>query len=121
MTISFVTKLAGSTPDTLPAPIAYATTLLVNSGAGALYRCTLTGNVTIAAPLNPTDGDRVKFWLLASGGAWTLSLSGIVIPTTSSFTSGVALTTGKKAKVMLEYDASLNGGQWELTSFINGF
>ena len=105
-----------------PGPIAYAATIAPVSAADVTYRCVLTGAVTIGAPSGPTDGDSVVLWLTASAGDRAATLGvGIVVPTSSAFSGPLTITSGTKAKLLLEYDASLNGGQWELTDWSNGY
>ena len=102
--------------------IAYAATINPPSGDGLVYRCVLGGPLTIGLPPASVDADRVKLWLIAAAANYTVSLHpNIVLPASSSLTFPVTINTGKKAKLLMEYDASLNGGQWELTSFINGY
>jgi hypothetical protein len=107
----------------IPQTVAYTSPLIVSATASQeLFRCILTGAVTIGSPTAPTDGARIGFWLSASGITCNVGVTGsIVIPTSSSFSSPYALAIGKKVKLLLEYDAVKNGGQWELTSFIPGY
>ena len=112
---------AGGVPFT-PQTAAYAATLTVASHPNVLYRCILTGNVTIALPTSPSDGDKVRFWLTASGADRVVALNAAIkIPASSSLISAfpVTILSGEKAKLMLEYDATR--AKWELTSFINRF
>jgi hypothetical protein len=100
----------------------YLPVLLLASSGNAFYRYTITGNMTLAEPSFGQDGHRIKLWVVASGADRVLTLNSLIkIPSSSAFTSPVTILSGKKAKLLLEYDASLNGGQWELTSFINGY
>jgi hypothetical protein len=88
---------------------------------GSRNRIAATGNITLAQPSSPSDGMQTRYWITPSG-AYTISMgTGIVIPTASAFSNPFTMTSGRKVKVMLEYDGTLNGGQWELTSFINGY
>ena len=113
-----VKNITGNTPST----IAYAATIAPVSKSNATYRIILTGNLTLNLPTGGADGDRVKLWLTASGADRVLTLNaGYKIPASSVFASPVIIPSGKKAKLLLEYDGTQNGGQWELTSFINGY
>ncbi len=108
--------------STAPNTLAYAATLTIDASAGSNFRCALTGNVTIALPTNPSDGASINLWLTASGANRTVTLNaGIVIPISSVYTSPITITSGKKARYKLQYDSTLNGGQWELVSFVNGY
>lgn len=111
-----------------PQTLTYAASLAPVSLGNVTYRVTMTGALTLNVPTFPGgvsaggDGDRIRLWLVASGADRVVTLNaGIKIPGSSVFTSPVTISSGQKAKLLLEYDASLNGGQWELTSFINGF
>ena len=105
-----------------PTTLTYAATLAPASSGDIIYRVILTGNLTINLPTGPQDGDRVKLWLTASGAIRTVSLnSSIIIPTSSVLTFPVTIANGKKARLTLEYDATLNGGQWEVVTFVNGY
>jgi hypothetical protein len=109
-------------PSTAPSSITYAATITPASGANVTYRVIMTGNLAINLPTGASDGDRIKLWLTASGGAWTVTPNAsYVIPTSSVLTFPVTVASGKKAKLLFEYDGTLNGGQWEVTSFINGY
>lgn len=112
----------GSTPSMAFTTLTYASTLTIDSSSGSNFRCSLTGDVTIALPTNPTDGASINLWLTASGANRNVTLNaGIVIPTSSVYTSPITITSGKKARYKLQYDSVLNGGQWELISFVNGY
>lgn len=103
-----------------PVTAAYATPLVVAAAYYVVYRCVLTGDVTIGLPTGGTDGNSVTFWLTASGAVRNVSLNAaIVIPSSSTFTSPQAIASGAKASIMLQYDATR--GKWELVSFINGY
>lgn len=112
----------GSTPSTAFTTLTYASTLTIDSSSGSNFRCALTGDVTIALPTNPTDGASINLWLTASGANRNVTLdAGIVIPTSSVYTNPITIANGKKARYKLQYDSVLNGGQWELISFVNGY
>ncbi len=111
-------------PDGLkPQSITYAPTItLAASSASQLYRILATGNLTLAAPTGKIDGAECTVWITASGRARTVALdSSIVMPTSSSVSFPVTIPGGKKARFVLQYDAVLNGGQWELAGFTSGF
>jgi hypothetical protein len=111
-----------STPSTAYSTLTYAATLTIDSSTGSNFRCALTGDVTIAMPTNPTDGTSINLWLTASSANRNVTLNaGIKIPTSSVYTSPITIASGKKARYKLQYDSVLNGGQWELISFVNGY
>jgi len=105
-----------------PISLAYATTLNTVGDARKTLRCILTGNTTIAAPTSPVDGARLTFWLTASGADRTVNLNAAIkIPSSSVLTFPVTITSGKKARLTLEYDGTLNGGQWEVVTYVMGY
>ena len=106
-----------------PITVTYSSTITPTiSGALSIQRIIATGDLTINIPTGGTDGANLELWITASGADRQLTLNaGIKIPTSSVFTSPQVISSGKKAKLLLQYDATLNGGQWELTSFINGY
>jgi len=109
-------------PVIAPITLVYASTLTVNSSAVKIGRCALTGNVTIAPPTFPTDDGRLELWLTASGSARNLSFDpAIIIPSESSFTNLKTLDSGKTYIVLLKYDGTAGGGQWELASIVGGY
>jgi hypothetical protein len=104
------------------ATLTYASTLTVDSSSVYVGRCTLTGNMTLAAPTNPVDGARVELWLHASGADRVVTLgSGIVLPSLSTFASPFTVPSGKTEVVVLRYDAVTNGGQWMFVTALGGY
>ena len=91
----------------------------VGSAAKQEYDLTATGNFTLNAPSSPANKNEVVIEILASGGAWTVTLSGIVIPTLSAQTSPLTLASGKSYYIKMIY-SSLRS-QWQLVSFIGGY
>lgn len=113
---------SGNIYENILSTVTYASSITTQGAKSAKYRIIATGNLTINVPSSQNDDVELQYWVTSSGGAYTLSLaSGIVIPSSSSFTSPYTMTSGKKVKVMLQYDGTLNGGQWELTSLIGNY
>lgn len=107
---------------TTPINLTYSVSVTPVSLRNGVYRCIMTGDMTLNDPSSPQDGDRVVFWLTASGSDRDIDLdSSIIIPTSSALTFPVTITSGKKARLVIEYDSTLNGGQWEVISFVNGY
>lgn len=123
LTISPTTGAVVASLKRTPVSVTYASTITPTiSGALSIQRIIATGDLTINIPTGGTDGANLELWITASGGDRQLTLkAGIKIPTSSVFTSPQTISSGKKAKLLLQYDATLNGGQWELTSFVNGY
>lgn len=59
-----------------PVTITYAATITPNAAAGNLFRCTATGDLTLADPTGPTDGQTVDVEILASGADRALTVGG---------------------------------------------
>ena len=109
--------------STTPSSITYASTITpVGSASLSIYRVICTGNLTINLPTGGLDGNKIRLWLTASGADRVVTLNAsFKIPSSSTFSSPVTVPNGKKLKLLVEYDGTLNGGQWELTSVINGY
>jgi hypothetical protein len=87
-------------------------------------RINASGNVIIGLPYGTRDGGQISVWVcnISSGNITVTLASSIVIPASCSFFSnGVTIASGKKARLLLQYDAIHNGGQWEIVNFINGY
>ncbi len=92
--------------------------------AGGIVRVSMTSDYELPLPTGEySDGKRIEYWITNTDStAHNLSLNGaIVLPTTSTMSWPATIESGKKAKLLLEYDSVLNGGQWELTTLINGY
>ena len=114
--------LQGNIYENDPVSGTYAATFNTVGNKHQKIRIIATGNITIAVPTSGADGAQLVYWVTSSGGSYTLTLAtGIVIPTSSAYTNPYTMTSGKKVKVMLEYDGTLNGGQWELTSLVGNY
>jgi hypothetical protein len=85
-------------------------TVTLDAANGVAQKATLTGNITLAAPSNPVEGMEMSVQLTASGGARTITLSGITVPTGVTFTGTVA--SGSVRRLKLFY----TGSAWLLTS-----
>jgi hypothetical protein len=82
-----------------PVTINYAATITPDAGAGALFRCSATGDVTLNDPINGDDGQTITVEILASGGASrNLSFAG-------STASGVTIAAGTWWKGELTFHA----------------
>ena len=104
-----------NTPVTLP----YAATVSPVSSGRITYRVTMTGNMVINAPSGAADGNQVEFWLIASGGARTVTFSFARIPSSSTLTSPVTIASGTQGELMFRYDSTL--GAWKTARFVNGY
>jgi hypothetical protein len=123
LTVSAIGNTVTTKLNRTPVTVTYSSTASFNpTGSFTLYRIVATGSVLLNKPSSTLDGSNVEIWLTSLGGAYNVALTGsIVVPVSSSFTSPQTIPSGKKAKILLQYDAVLNGGQWELTTFISGY
>ena len=102
--------------------LTYAATITPAASHLLTYRLTMTGDATLNLPTGAVDGLRFYMWVIASGANRVLTLTaGYKISGVSNLTSPITITSGSKSKFMIEYDATQNGGQWELTSMVPGF
>lgn len=110
--------------NTAPQPAQFSTILNVSSGSNATYRINMSGTpVEITPPTGGIDGDVVTMWLYAgSADSRVVTLNpDIVVPSTITGATPITVAIGKKAVYTIRYDGVLNGGQWELVSFQNGY
>lgn len=85
-------------------------TVTLNLNNGITQKAAMTGNITLAAPSNPVAGMEMSVQLTASGGARTITLGSITVPTGVTFTGTVA--SGSVRRLKLYY----SGSAWLLTS-----
>jgi hypothetical protein len=109
--------LTATTPQTLP----YSAVFTFPSDISATYRVNMSGNMTVNPSQTANDGDTIVLWLYAGGSNRTVTLGNIIIPDTITSANSLIIMSGKKAVYTMRYDAVLNGGQWELTAYQNGY
>jgi len=86
-------------------------------------RINATANLTLFQPSVGQDCDMVRVWVTnnaLSSIVLTLALP-IKIPAGAQFTGTTTILPGVKARIGIQYDSVLNGGQWELINFTNGY
>lgn len=98
---------------------AYAATVTIDASKGSYVRVgTLTGNITLANPINPTDGEKLLIELTQDGtGSRTLTLG-------SAFDAGpwtMTLTTTALKSDIFECVYDGNATKWLITNFQKGF
>jgi hypothetical protein len=82
-------------------------TLTANSSLGEIFDVTITANRTVAAPLNPVDGHKLKYRVKQGGaGSFTLTWNAIFYATTSVPLDAPSTAVGKVTHYLFEYDAS---------------
>lgn len=103
--------------------LAYAATRSVDASAGARQVIALSGNMTVSAPTNPTDGQDLRLEFVATGtGPWTVTLA---TGAAGAFAFGTDLTalptvtTGKTLYVLATYNATAQ--RWRVLGAMNGF
>jgi hypothetical protein len=86
-------------------------TLTVDTANGLRQKVNMTGNITVAAPVNPVAGMELSLALTAAGGsARTITLGSITAPTGYTFSGVVA--SGSVRRLQMYY----TGSAWLLTS-----
>jgi hypothetical protein len=87
-----------------------AATVTLDAANGVVQKAAMTGNITLAAPSNPVAGMEISIALTASGGARTITLGSITVPTGYTFSGVVASGSVRRLKVYY------TGSAWLLTS-----
>jgi hypothetical protein len=95
-----------------PVNLTFATTTTVDASQGVYYRITLTGNTTMAAPTNATDGQKILFEILqdATGSrtiTWTSGAGGYAFGTDVT-TPTLTTTANKRDFVGFVYNSTAN-------------
>ncbi len=116
----------GAWHSDVPTPITltFASTLNTNAALGNYFRVTLTGNVTLAIPTNPTDGQTVTWEFLQDGtGSRTLTLTtgsgGSFLLGTTVTSTTLTTTASKRDLLTCTYNSSLS--RWLVRTFEKGF
>lgn len=114
-------QVATATVPPVVVQLSDASTINTDATAGNLFRVSIAGNRTLAAPTNPVDGQRIVWEVAASGGIRTLSLA----TGTGGFTFGADITavssiaSGKTDFIGAIYNASVN--KWRVVAYSKGF
>ncbi len=104
-----------TTPDVLT----FAATIATDASLGNHFRVTLTGNATLGAPTNPTDGQRVIWEIIQNGaGSNTLAYNAI-FKFGPIFTNTIASTANAVTYLGAVYNASRNS--WDVLAFGAGY
>lgn len=112
---------ASGTPPPVVVQLADASPLATDASMGNLFRATIAGNRTLAAPTHPVDGQRIVWEITASGGARTLSLQ----TGTGGFTYGsdtpalTPIASGTTDMLGAIYNAAVN--RWRIVAYSKGF
>lgn len=87
-----------------------ASTVTLDAANGVVQTVTITGDITLSAPSNPVAGMEMSIAITASGGARTITLGSITVPTGYTFSGVVASGNVRRLKVYY------SGSAWLLTS-----
>jgi hypothetical protein len=71
-----IARPIGRGPITSVVPVTYAATVTLNAMAGSTFRCTATGNLTLADITGGYDGQSITFMVKASGADQVLTVAG---------------------------------------------
>ena len=106
-----------------PVALQYASNLIVDASLGLIFRVTLTGNVTIAPPINPTDGQQIQLEITQdSTGSRIASLSSTAFSFSDDYpSSSFALSTRANATDFLNFRYRASTTKWSFLGFIRGF
>lgn len=113
-------ELTGVAPTIVTIP--YAASIKPDASKGNTQRCTLTGNVTVQAPSNPTEGQMLLFEFTSQGGAYQVSLQTGVAGGFQFGTDIAAIpagTIGRRQVVGVIYHASTS--RWDVVTVASGF
>ena len=125
MTPAERTKLAGAAPTasptftgtataprfvTPPTTITYAATVTPDASVSSLFRVTATGDLTIANPANPVNGQLVVVEVLASGADRSVTAAGLTF----------VVRAGTWAQAQLRYNQTANSWLLQVDSSTGG-
>lgn len=102
--------------------VAYASTVTVDASTGGTFElAALTGNLTLANPTNPIDGQVISFIVPQdSTGSRTVTLgNNFIIP--SSATSPLSWSTAANVFDILAAKYRASTQKWEIVSFVFGY
>ncbi len=113
-----------STGTSTPIDLAYAASLTPDASLypnRAIVRITgWNGTLTLNAPMNGADGQKVEFWATAVGGSRALTLNAaLIFPSLFTPTNPITIASGKKIKIGLTFDGVLN--QWEVDMDLSSY
>lgn len=101
--------------------LTYAATLDTDASAGDIFDVTLTGNVTLANPTNPTNGKTIRWRIRQDGtGSRAVTLGNkFVIP--SSATSPLPFSTAANAMDILAATYHAGRDKWDVVALVMGY
>ena len=116
-----LTSIANGTGDfTPPKTLTDAATITVDAGTGNHFRVTLGGNRTLAAPTNPTDGQRIVFEIIQDAtGSRTLTWNGSYAFGTDVPSPTLTTTANKRDFVTFVYNST--AAKWYCVEAVKGY
>lgn len=101
--------------------LAYSASLTPDCNDGLARKITLTGDVTLNPPTNPTDRMTWEGIFLASGSDRTITLNAAIkIPSNfTGFVNPTTITQNSRWLVQVRYNS--DSSSWWLTSWMGGF
>lgn len=101
--------------------LSFSDPLATDASSGDVFDVTLTGNITLSNPTNPTDGKTLRWRILQDGtGNRTVTLgNNFVIP--SSATDPLPWSTAANAMDILAATYHAGRGKWDIVAFVPGY
>jgi hypothetical protein len=99
---------------------ASSNTYTINASLGNQFRCTLAATNTIAAPTNPTDGERILVELIQDGtGSRTVTWNAAFVFGTD--VASPTLSTGANKKDYVGFVYNTNSAKWHALAVARGY
>lgn len=116
-----ITNTAGGSSGPTVVSLTFATTLNTDASAGDIFDVTLTDNVTLANPTNPTNGKTLRWRIKQDNtGGRTVALGNkFVIPVSAS--SPLDFSTSGNAIDLLGATYYSSSDKWHIVAFVPGY
>jgi hypothetical protein len=112
----------GSTISLTAQSVSYSATIQYDVSTGYFFETTLTGNLTLGTPLNPTDGQRIMLRLRQDNvGGHTIAFGGVFRFGTDLPLANVVLTTTANKTDYLGMVYHSGDSKWDIIAFLRGF
>lgn len=97
--------------------ITYGATITPDAaGAGNLLECTATGNLIVAAPTNPVNGQQLRLCVLASGATRTVTFDSAIRVSTGLTAGPYSVAQNQVLLCVLTYSSLRTTPAWILTA-----
>jgi hypothetical protein len=120
-TITIASTASGGGGPSSPVTLTDGATVALDASLGDYFRLAATASRTIGVPTNPTDGQAITIEHLASGGAWTLTLT---TGSAGAFKFGTTITglsqttSGARDLIRAIYNSSMD--RWLVVGYVKG-